>query len=244
MAEDFITLVRSANSARSARCPWRLIAGGGSRGSSCPLLYRHGWSRYSTVHLVFDICQGIGVAAAVGVRPFLPALVDRARSRPGTSRSTSATRITLSCRAARSCLPWRSAWRLGCCSRPGWGRARPDPAEIVLGRDLACPGSAVLRRIARAGPLRGLAGADRRGRVCGGRDRRQPPAAATGAGAAGRRGGRSAAAAGGGRRGARGRAVGDRAAGRRDRRLACSSGSCWPAGAAIDQKYAGLRILR
>jgi hypothetical protein len=27
------------------------------------------------VHLVFDICQGIGVAAAVGIRPFLPALV-------------------------------------------------------------------------------------------------------------------------------------------------------------------------
>src|ERR1700744_3559579 len=31
-------------------------------------------SRYSTVHLVFDIFQGIGVAAAVGIRPFLPAL--------------------------------------------------------------------------------------------------------------------------------------------------------------------------
>ena len=27
------------------------------------------------MHLVFDICQGIGVAAAIGVRPFLPALV-------------------------------------------------------------------------------------------------------------------------------------------------------------------------
>ena len=27
------------------------------------------------MHLVFDICQGIGVAAAVGMRPFLPALV-------------------------------------------------------------------------------------------------------------------------------------------------------------------------
>jgi uncharacterized membrane protein YgdD (TMEM256/DUF423 family) len=26
------------------------------------------------VHLVFDICQGIGIAAAVGMRPFLPAL--------------------------------------------------------------------------------------------------------------------------------------------------------------------------
>src|SRR5579875_3844534 len=32
-------------------------------------------SRYSTVHLVFDIFQGIGIAAAVGMRPFLPALV-------------------------------------------------------------------------------------------------------------------------------------------------------------------------
>jgi hypothetical protein len=27
------------------------------------------------VHLAFDICQGIGIAAAVGIRPFLPALV-------------------------------------------------------------------------------------------------------------------------------------------------------------------------
>ena len=27
------------------------------------------------MHLVFDIFQGIGVAAAVGIRPFLPALV-------------------------------------------------------------------------------------------------------------------------------------------------------------------------
>ncbi len=38
------------------------------------LHYRHSPSRYSTVHLVFDIFQGIGVAAAVGIRPFLPAL--------------------------------------------------------------------------------------------------------------------------------------------------------------------------
>jgi hypothetical protein len=37
--------------------------------------YRHVCSRYSTVHLVFDIFQGIGAAAAVGIRPFLPALV-------------------------------------------------------------------------------------------------------------------------------------------------------------------------
>jgi hypothetical protein len=40
-----------------------------------PLGYRHVCSRYSTVHLVFDIFQGIGAAAAVGIRPFLPALV-------------------------------------------------------------------------------------------------------------------------------------------------------------------------
>ena len=39
------------------------------------LVYRHGSSRYSTVHLVFDIFQGIGVATAVGIRPFLPCLV-------------------------------------------------------------------------------------------------------------------------------------------------------------------------
>lgn len=38
------------------------------------LHYRHAPSRYSTVHLAFDIFQGLGVAAAVGIRPFLPAL--------------------------------------------------------------------------------------------------------------------------------------------------------------------------
>jgi hypothetical protein len=39
------------------------------------VVYRHVWSRYSTVHLVFDIFRGIGAAAGVGIRPFLPALV-------------------------------------------------------------------------------------------------------------------------------------------------------------------------
>ncbi len=38
------------------------------------LHYRHQSPRYSTLHLVFDIFQGIGIAAAVGIRPFLPAL--------------------------------------------------------------------------------------------------------------------------------------------------------------------------
>jgi Domain of unknown function (DUF4126) len=39
-----------------------------------PLHYRHDGSRYRTMHLVFDIFQGMGIAAAVGIRPFLPAL--------------------------------------------------------------------------------------------------------------------------------------------------------------------------
>jgi hypothetical protein len=38
------------------------------------LVYRHAQSRYSTVHLAFDICQGIGIATAVGIRPFLPTI--------------------------------------------------------------------------------------------------------------------------------------------------------------------------
>lgn len=38
------------------------------------ILYRHARSRYSTVHLTFDIFQGIGIAAALGIRPFLPGL--------------------------------------------------------------------------------------------------------------------------------------------------------------------------
>jgi uncharacterized membrane protein len=39
------------------------------------VVYRHVRSRYSTVHLVFDIFRGIGAAAGIGIRPFLPALV-------------------------------------------------------------------------------------------------------------------------------------------------------------------------
>src|SRR5436305_2125337 len=39
------------------------------------VVYRHDSSRYSTLHLLFDIFTGLGVAAAVGIRPFLPALV-------------------------------------------------------------------------------------------------------------------------------------------------------------------------
>jgi uncharacterized membrane protein len=39
------------------------------------VVYSHAWSRYSTVHLLFDIFRGLGAAAAVGIRPFLPALV-------------------------------------------------------------------------------------------------------------------------------------------------------------------------
>jgi hypothetical protein len=36
--------------------------------------YRHVPGRYRTLHLLFDIFQGIGIAAAAGIRPFLPGL--------------------------------------------------------------------------------------------------------------------------------------------------------------------------
>ena len=39
------------------------------------------------MHLVFDIFQGIGVAAAVGIRPFLPALVTAALAAGGVELS-------------------------------------------------------------------------------------------------------------------------------------------------------------
>src|SRR5947208_16136901 len=65
----------------TARCPGRSTAAALGRKSPAgrprsrgPLVYRHAPSRYSTVHLAFDIFQGIGIAAAVGIRPFLPAL--------------------------------------------------------------------------------------------------------------------------------------------------------------------------
>src|SRR5258708_28989334 len=66
---------------RNARCPglWSATSAlvtrpAGRPRSRGPLVYRHAASRYSTVHLAFDIFQGIGVAAAIGIRPFLPAL--------------------------------------------------------------------------------------------------------------------------------------------------------------------------
>jgi hypothetical protein len=92
IADDLIDRVLVANSAayRSmSRAVDRFRVQGGSwelltpspGGSSSPLHYRHWTSRYSTVflpfemHLAFDIFQGLGIAAAAGIRPFLPALV-------------------------------------------------------------------------------------------------------------------------------------------------------------------------
>src|SRR6202000_172696 len=59
--------------------PWRPgWTGSGSRSSpsglTLPSRLSSPRSRYSTVHLVFYIFQGLGIAAAVGIRPFLPAL--------------------------------------------------------------------------------------------------------------------------------------------------------------------------
>src|ERR1035437_873237 len=62
---------------RSVRClalRTEAARSGGPPRSSCLLVYRHASSRYTTVHLVLDIFQGVGIAVAVGVRPFLPAL--------------------------------------------------------------------------------------------------------------------------------------------------------------------------
>jgi hypothetical protein len=45
------------------------------------------------MHLVFDIFQGIGVAAAVGIRPFLPGLVTAALAAAGAELSFTHTRF-------------------------------------------------------------------------------------------------------------------------------------------------------
>ena len=90
------------------------LAASPAPGSRCPLLYRHGRSRYSTVHLVFDIFQGIGVAAAVGVRPFLPALVVGALAAGDVEIHFNAHGLLFPAERACSCLAWRSArscWR-------------------------------------------------------------------------------------------------------------------------------------
>jgi Na+-translocating ferredoxin:NAD+ oxidoreductase RnfA subunit len=83
------------------------------------------------VHLVFDICQGIGVAAAIGVRPFLPALLTGALAAGDveihfnhTSYSFLQSLVFLLVMAVCVALGLFIAARL----RPG--RARP--AEVVL----------------------------------------------------------------------------------------------------------------
>jgi hypothetical protein len=45
------------------------------------VVYRHAPPPYRTVRLLLDICQGLGLGAASGVRPFLPALVTGALAR-------------------------------------------------------------------------------------------------------------------------------------------------------------------
>ena len=125
---------------RAARSPER-PARAGAR-SRCPLVYRHASSRYSTVHLAFDIFQGIGVAAAVGIRPFLPALAvgalaagdveihfkgtrllfppgravpardGRRRDRAGAGRAAARRRAARDAVRSRSCSP-RSSMALG-----------------------------------------------------------------------------------------------------------------------------------
>jgi hypothetical protein len=83
------------------------------------------------VHLVFDIFQGIGVAAAIGVRPFLPALVTGALAAGNveihfnhTSYSFLQSVVFLLVMAVGVALGLLIAARLRS------GRARP--AEIVL----------------------------------------------------------------------------------------------------------------
>jgi hypothetical protein len=51
-----------------------MFAGQWRRTPIVSLGYRHREKPYRTVHLLFDIFQGIGIAAAAGIRPFLPGL--------------------------------------------------------------------------------------------------------------------------------------------------------------------------
>jgi hypothetical protein len=100
--------------------------------SRCPLLYRHGCSRYSTVHLVFDICQGIGVAAAIGVRPFLPALLAGALAAGNVEIHFNGTDYSF-----LQSLPFLLAMAvcvvLGLMMLARLGAAARGPAEIALG---------------------------------------------------------------------------------------------------------------
>ncbi len=184
------------------------------------------------MHLVFDICQGIGVAAAVGVRPFLPALVTGALAAGNVEIHFKHTEYSflqsvpfLLAVAVCVVLGLLLAARLGAQPGPACGDIVLAVISLALGA-LFFAGSLARGHYA-AWP--GLIG----GVVCAavGIAATQPllPARPS---AAGRRGGRRAAAAGGGRRRGRGRPVGPRAARRRDRCSPCSCGFCSPAGGA------------
>ena len=189
------------------------------------------------------VTVGHGTARCISSSTFSKASASRRRSacgrsfrrsspacwQPPTSRSTSITRPTLSCRAWCSCLPWSVCVALGLAlaARLRAGQARP--AEIVLAVISLGPRRAVLRRLAGAGPLRRLAGADRRRRVRRGRDRGHSAAVCAGTRPAGPGGRRRAAAGRRGRRCGLGRPVGDRPA-RRARSSSCSWCGCLVAG--------------
>ena len=107
-----------------------------SHGSSASLHYRHAPSRYSTVHLVFDIFQGIGIAAAVGIRPFLPALAAGALAAGNVEINFDHTDYSFLERRL-SCLRWRSPPR-SCSyssgvSPPHRNGSPPAPLVYALG---------------------------------------------------------------------------------------------------------------
>ena len=200
------------------------------------------------MHLVFDIFQGIGVAAAVGIRPFLPALAVGALAAGDVEIHFDHTDYSFLQSAPFLLVMVVGAIAAGRCSSAGSAPERLERGPVAVGARRAS--SLALGALLFAGSLcrghyavwPGMIGGvicaaigDRRHRArcspgCARGSTRRPPA-------------RCRCIAEGSRAAARG-AVGRGAAGRADRAARCCCGCCSPAAAREEQKYAGLRILR
>lgn len=83
------------------------------------------------MHLAFDICQGLGIAAAAGIRPFLPALVTGALASGDIQIDFKGTDYSFLQGAPFLFAVLGATLVVGLAERR-WLRARERPAEIVM----------------------------------------------------------------------------------------------------------------
>ena len=118
------------------------------------------------MHLVFDIFQGIGIAAAVGIRPFLPALVAGALAAGNVEIHFNHTNYSFLQSAPFLLVLVVLVIVLAFVERRfGHDRLEQPPARRRARACAFAARRAAVRRLAGPRPLRHLAGLDRRGRL-------------------------------------------------------------------------------